>query len=278
MKAQEEPKERPLIDLVREPMIAGPIIGLLALGPIGNHVYHFNEESQLLCLFALFVGTVSTVFGDTARKYLLEQTDAILKEQNAAEMAVEDQISLTITAVEQQMASIQELKKVLEFKKSLVSDVLEARSQILRVKTHSHIQSLLDSVVLQEDNARAALKSRLIANATAHVEKAAASEALRKSSLEEALRLLGGAGDSSDTVGDLFLAYFTQESARMSAEADKVVCETSSDPEALFQQIRDLAVSEDLLQNEPEIKKLVQGYRSEPQTVGDQALLLSNSF
>jgi len=268
--------EPSLYDTLSEPMIAGPLMGLLAVGAIGNNLYVFNEETQLLGLFALFVGTVVTMGGETIGKAIDAQTDEILAEMNKWEDAHVESIELNIKTMEGFVQYHEDMKKVVDYQKSLIGATLDAKTLRLKHNVHENILGLLNSCAAQEDNQKTKLTRALLDDATANAMKLAQTKEVRQSSLTEALNVVSGK-PSKDVAGQLFAQFFKEESTKMKANAKTVVAATPSDSKAVFQELAKLAQGDDIVNNQDAMKKLVLSFKSEPQTVEDQMRLLSKA-
>lgn len=268
-----EEQEESLWETLKEPMISGPMIGLLFTGAVGNHIYHFDEETQLLGLFALFVGTVFTTAGESIGKGIDSQTQQILADMNEQEDALIEQMQLAVEKMEGFVSANEDLKQVLSHKKGLIDDVLDSKTCAMKLRVRNHFDTLLRNAVMAEERQRNALKGALVADATAAVSQELSSKAMRGKSLEEALKVVMGK-EATDVVGDQYVKFFDAESARMEKEASNVVVDTPTDKAALFSQMAALTADDVILSSDAQLGRLVQGFVAEAQTVGEQADLL----
>jgi hypothetical protein len=274
--------ETSILDTIKEPMIAGPLLGLLSLGAIGNGAFHFDEETQLLGLFALFCGTIGTQFGASIGAGIDADTKELLDELNEQEDAMIENMELAIGHMQSFVDSNEHLKEVFEAQKSLLADTLDAKTAEVKFMTHSSILQLLNQTVAQEERQRSALKANLMEAATASVTQSCASKAMRTASVAEALKIVAGK-EGKDVVGEAYMKYFDAESARMSKEADKSVVDAPTDKAAVFAEVKDLASNfvqgfqggDKLVTNSEKLSKLVKSYKSVAQTVGEEAALMA---
>jgi len=271
--AATEEAEPTLWDTIKEPMIMGPMIGLLSTGAVGNHIYHFDEETQLLGLFALFVGTIFTTAGESIGKGIDDQTRQILADMNEQEDALIERMQLACEKMESFVAASEDLKQVLAYKKSLIGDVLDAKTNATKLRVHNHFDTLLRNAVMAEERERNALKSALVEAATAQVTQDVGTKAMRAKSLEEALKVVKGE-EAADVVGQQYVKFFESEAARMEKEAASSVVEKPADKAALFAQLTALTADDVILSSDDQMSRLVQSLVAEAQTVGEQANLL----
>lgn len=267
------PKES-FLETIQHPMIMAPLFGLVAIGPIGNHMYHFDAETQLLGLFALFVGTVASQGGEAIGKMIDGETGAIIGEINAQEDAVIEQMELMMKKTEQFIQVQKDLGEVLAAQRGLVFDTLDARTLQMKHAYRNQYVAMLDAVLLAEERKADSVKVQLLASAESHVRKEVAKPAVRDATLKQALDVIEGKTVSTDIVGKLYADYFDQFSADLEKNANNALALTVDDDE-IADGARNLATRFNFALTDAQIADAVRQVKENPLKVSDISNLLN---
>lgn len=196
-----------------------PVAGLGLIAGIANDVVVIDAEMQIAALFVAFVGTVYTQGGDAIGQMLDDSANAILEEQNAAEVAdiaglhVLRDLHVKQTTVQEDMSS------VFTATHSIMDDLVVAKTNKLQHDVRNQIARMLDTLVVQEGNTQREIQAALVEHAVAHVQSQATSKSMKASALDEALAVIAdpAKGAADDAIGGLFQDYFNGFNARLDA-------------------------------------------------------------
>lgn len=194
------------------PLTVGFFSSLSAAG-----LYHFNEETQLLGIFCLFVGTVYAKGGDAVGAFLDQQTSAILTEQNDIERQTIEVLKSSKEIQQEGLQNYDQIIAVYEDFLKVCADLNECHPRILETRVHKQVEDLMNVYVSQE-NKLAMETERLVIDSAATAVRASfiADPKLQASALDHAFAQLsataGGAEASSkkDVVADLFGEFFNK--------------------------------------------------------------------
>lgn len=199
--------------------------GLVAANAAG--LYHFNEESQLLGLFVLFVGTIYSQGGQAIGAMLDEAKESVLKEQAAIEEAQIEATKVILETHKNQVGAYDDIQSILAAQKDVVDDIVSTASRKLKHRVRDGIVAKLDTLVQIETQAAASINSKLLDGATAHVIKTYKSDTgdLYNAELRSALETLAhpDLAAGKDTVGPTFQAFFSGFRAKVEKDAGKEV-------------------------------------------------------
>lgn len=199
--------------------------GLVAANAAG--LYHFNEESQLLGLFVLFVGTIYSQGGQAIGAMLDEAKESVLKEQAAIEEAQIEATKVILETHKNQVGAYDDIQSILAAQKDVVDDIVSTASRKLKHRVRDGIVAKLDTLVQIETQAAASINSKLLDGATAHVIKTYKSDTgdLYNAELSSALETLAhpDLAAGKDTVGPTFQAFFSGFRAKVEKDAGKEV-------------------------------------------------------
>lgn len=177
-------------------------------------LYHFNEETQLLGIFCLFVGTVYAKGGDAIGAFLDQQGDTILKEQNDIERQMIVVLKEAKLIQAEGLQNYDQIIAVYEDFVQLCKDMNECHPRILRAEVHKQVEDLMNIYVSQENKLSMETERLVVDGAAAAVREAfIADPKLQAAALEHAFATLAGKGDGSakqDVVADLFGEFFNK--------------------------------------------------------------------
>lgn len=188
----------------------------------GTGLYHFNEESQLLGLFCLFVGTIYSKGGDAIGKMLDEVGDAVQAEHNALENNLIDGYRDAKKLQEESLDVMQDIIGMYEQQKDLVNELTTVQPHLTRQKTIANVERLLSVFGAQENKIQLRTESALVDGAAEAVKNAFIQDPkLQASAMDAAFASLANpdAAQKSDIVGELYSEFF--EKFRESAWKDK---------------------------------------------------------
>lgn len=199
--------------------------GLVAANAAG--LYHFNEESQLLGLFVLFVGTIYSQGGDAIGAMLDEAKHSVLKEQAALEESQIEATRLILETHKKQVGAYEDIQSILAAQKEVVDDVVATASRKLKHQVRDGIVAKLDNLVQVESQAASSINAKLLDGATAAVMKSYQTDTgdLYNAELNSALATLANPELTAgkDTVGPSFKAFFSGFRSKIDKEAGKEV-------------------------------------------------------
>lgn len=165
---QEEPLPPTLIEQYKldQPSRWVPLL----LGSFGlasaTGLYHFDSETQMLGLFALFVGTIYSQGGEAIGKFFDETSDAILKEQLAVEEAQIKAVKTALEAHQKQAGIYGNIKEIIEAQKEIIDEIGEAAQMRLKHEVRDNFVRKLDTVVDMQNKVNSSVREALINNAT----------------------------------------------------------------------------------------------------------------
>jgi len=192
--------------------LTGIAVGGGALATLSGY-YVFDAESQILGLFALFVGSIYYQGGPAIAKFLDEQAEAIQKEQNALEEVQLAAAKLALDAHTKQATVFGDIQAVFEGQVGLMKLIVQTQGGKLKHEVRNKAARQLDHLVSAEASAKARYERELVDKATAAVTKVFSSPKAAKikaKALDTAFAQLKDpkAASKKDPVSALFKAYF----------------------------------------------------------------------
>jgi len=186
-------------------------------------LYTWNEESQLLGLFALFCGTIYAN-GAPIGKMFDEGANAILKEQQELEDKQIDAAKAVRGAHAQNEGIDADMAAIMEAQQALMAQVAVAKSSQLKHLLREQIVGNLSAVVELEEMNTARLQSEMVNAATEKVLGAWTAEGsadLKDSAMSAALAALADpeAKPASDTVGVMYVKAFGDIRSKIEANS-----------------------------------------------------------
>lgn len=202
------------------PLTAGTLCLLSVPG-----IYHWDAESQMLGLFALFVGTIYSQGGDAIGKFFDDTADEVLKEHQALEDAQIDAVKLALDAHKRQTVVYEDIKMIFEAQKGLMGEVVDAAGAKLKHEVRANFVKKLDTIAHAEQAAAESVQATLVDNATAYVTSQYANDSgsLTGDALNSALNAIANPAENKDNVGDIYKSYFEKCRQNWANDAGKEV-------------------------------------------------------
>ena len=229
--AESEEEGFDLWKTLSNPLYGLPIGGIAAASAVANGFYVINEETQLLGLWVLFVGTVYHNFGGAIGEFFDESGRAVAKEQLAQEEAIISSMQVTADAHRRQVEIRADLEAIRDAQAEIMDSIVAAKSSQLKHELRAEIVSKLDNIVQMEKQITAGIQSGLVASATEQVRADVGS--MKKQALDSAFAALAdpNSAPGQDPVTEAYNAIFANFSKNMKASEGKDV-ELSADAQA----------------------------------------------
>jgi len=236
-------------------------IGLLIGTPVlANEVLVLSNETQLLGTVMLTYGLMYLKFGQSAA----DAFDGMIEEQKKKYHAVDDSI-LSGTKVNLEASkSLHGLDTTVKGMFQLVDDlhVVEAESlnSAAQQQYREAITKKLDSLVSLEEKINAQVKSRMIAQVKADVQKQFQDKKTKEQALEQALAVLSGgkgAKIGSDVVGSVFktsIANYRSNYQKNVGDKDEILVNLEKEMQAIIQASHIAATGGNVYETNPLIK------------------------
>lgn len=202
-----------------------PLGIFLSIPLIQNEVLILSEETQLVGCFALFAGTVYTLGSDAIAEMLDAKGKAIIAQHNALEDEAIASIEEVVLAHENRVSLLSELKVIAAAQATGLAELKAAKTMELEHVVRNDTLKKLETLVLKEEQTRAAITAKLLAEASASVESTLKTDAAIKAALlDEAIKTIANpkaTEGKGDVVTGLFQKYFADRSAAAKAQAGK---------------------------------------------------------
>merc|ERR1711871_1231828 len=117
-------------------------------------------------------------------------SDQILEEQNKAEEAEIEALTLVRALHEKQTTVHGDMAAVFAAQSELMDSLVAAKSNKLKHDVKGQVTRMLDSLVVQEANTQREVQSRLVEAAVAAVRAQATADAMKASALDEAMQTI----------------------------------------------------------------------------------------
>ena len=220
---EEEGEGFDLWKTLSNPLYGLPVGGIAAASAVANGFYIINEETQLLGLWVLFVGTVYHNFGGAIGGFFDETAEAVAKEQHAQEEAIISSMQVTADAHRRQVEISAHLAQIRDAQAGVMDSIVGAKSSQLKHELRAEIVSKLDNILVMEKQVTAGIQSGLVASATEQVR--ADVDGMKKQALDSAFAALADPSSAAgqDPVTDAYNAVFANFSKNMKAADGKDV-------------------------------------------------------
>jgi hypothetical protein len=189
-------------------------------------MYHWNEESQLLGIFALFAGTCYAQ-GAPLGKMLDDGSDAMLKEHHAIEDKMIDATKEVKEAHEMNADIDADLAAVLDAQKALIAEIAVAKANKRKHLFRTKLIGDLDALIELDEMNSARMQRDMVNQATEQVLSSfsgAEGGALKGAAMKSALAALKDPKSApANIVGELYTKAFAETRARVEANAGKEV-------------------------------------------------------
>lgn len=220
--------------------------------------YHWNEESQLLGLFALFCGTIYAKGGGAIAGMFDESSRAILTEQQALEDKAIDATKAVRDAHAANAGIDADLSSVMGAQAVLMAEVSAAKTNEMKHVLREQIVGNLEAIIELEEMNAARLQTEMVNSATEQVLAAWSAEGadkLKDAALAASLAALKDptAKVASDTVGEMYVKSFADIRATAEANAGKAVELTPEQQAATADAVRALLSKRGLLPTEADL-------------------------
>lgn len=182
--ATEEDGDFDIVATLSNPFYGVPIGGLAAATAVATDFYIINEETQLLGLWCLFVGTIYHNFGGDVGEYFDSIGDAVLKEQNAQEDAIIESMRVTADAHRHRLDILDDLTMIRDAQNEILETIVATKSNQLKHEIRDKMVLRLDALKQLEQSVTADVQSTMVDAATEKVR--ANVESMKKAALDSA--------------------------------------------------------------------------------------------
>ncbi|KAJ8604338.1 hypothetical protein CTAYLR_002514 [Chrysophaeum taylorii] len=193
-----------------------PLGIVLAIPLIQNEVLILSEETQLVGCFCLFCGTAYQLGADSVSDMLAAKSKSITEQHNAVEDQAIAGVREMVEAHEKRVEMLTVLKTVGEAQAQAMADLKVAKAMEFKHTTRDSIVKMLDTLVAKEDQARAAMTAKIIAEAAANVTSKFADPDVKSQALTESISILQ-TGGSPQLVSSMFKDYFKSRAENAAA-------------------------------------------------------------
>lgn len=220
------PAEVKLSDkLLADPFVRAGIAVLGACTAIKTDFYILNEETQLLGLFFLFVGTCYQTVGPMIASSIDEKLEQIWQEIDTAQSTLKQNYDVTLSSLSSLSGLDKEIVQLQEGSNQILQDMEAATLHEIRLKMHARMVARLDAMVAAETALQTHKSQVLLARVRKQVLNSVTSPEFRKKSLESAMRSVEEdkkvAGAAKDPVVALYEASFKQQALKLRKAAEK---------------------------------------------------------
>lgn len=235
-------------ELFGNPYYAVPIGGVGFMSAVQLDWYVFNEETQLLALWCLFVGTVYHNFGSGIASFFDDIANGIKNEQLAQEDAIIQAMKVTRDAHARQTEIYGDIKSIFEAQQELMDIITASKSKELKHKLRDQVVSRLDNLVAIEERAVLQIKDDLVNKTTEKVRAAITTDEIKKAALDQAFKAIAdpSAPAGEDPVAALYTKSFQEFNARVQQLAAEPVELTPEIKAEALAEMKAVAAREDV--------------------------------
>ena len=247
--AEEEEGDFDIIATLSNPFYGVPIGGLAAATAVATDFYIINEETQLLGLWCLFVGTIYHNFGADVGAYFDSVGDAVLKEQNAQEEAIIESMRVTADAHRHRLDILDDLSMIRDAQNEILETIVSTKSNQLKHELRDKMVVRLDALKQLEQSVTAGVQSTMVDAATNKVLANVGS--MKKKALDSAFAAIANPDAAgSDPVADEYNAVIKEFAAKAAKAKDTPIELSAAEQAEVEDELRAMVRKEGLTDDE----------------------------
>lgn len=247
--AEEEGGDFDIVATLSNPFYGVPIGGLAAATAVATDFYIINEETQLLGLWCLFVGTIYHNFGADVGEYFDSVGDAVLKEQNAQEDAIIESMRVTADAHKHRLDILDDLTMIRDAQNEILETIVATKSNQLKHELRDKVVMRLDALKQLEQSVTAGVQATMVNAATEKVRGNV--DTMKKAALDSAFAAIADpTAAGSDPVANEYNAVIKAFAKKAAAAKDTPIELTAAEQAEVEDELRAMIRKEGLTDDE----------------------------